>query len=108
MTIGEKIKDFGINKFGSVKAFAEALGWHPSSLYTYFDDRSMPGAPLLIKLGEWGMDLNWLLLDRTDIVKDPTIPYEASELKKIKEENKELKKRLEQISNLTMRKSKSG
>lgn len=102
MSIGERLKYFGVNKYGSVKKFADALEWHSSNLYDYFNDNSMPGAPMLIKLIEMGCNIEWLLVgDRgSGMVKEPTIPYEASELKRLREENKELKTKLEQISKL--------
>ena len=101
MTIGEKIRDFGVGKFGSVKAFAEALDWHPSSLYDYFNNISMPGAPLLIKLFEMGCDLNWLLAPNDSLKKEPIKNNLAEdEIKKLKKEIADLKGQLSEINKI--------
>ena len=60
--IGERLREFGLQKFGKIKIFAEQLGIEPSSLQsTYLKGRSVPGSPMLIKLLKMGCDLNWLL-----------------------------------------------
>lgn len=61
MTTGEKLKKFGVNKFGSVNLFAEAIGMKAPGLYDYFNDKSVPGGEILKKLLKMGCDINWLL-----------------------------------------------
>lgn len=69
--IGEKLRDFGISRFGSIKEFAEALDMSPPNLQQYLRGDREPGSPILQKLSELGCDLNWLLSDKknTDNVK---------------------------------------
>lgn len=69
--IGEKLRDFGISRFGSIKEFAEALDMSPPNLQQYLRGDREPGTPILQKLSELGCDLNWLLSDKknTDNVK---------------------------------------
>lgn len=112
MTYGDKIKEFAIEKYGSkgsLTKLAEALGTTMPNLAQYIYNRSQPGSPLLKKLHDLGMDLNWFfsLEDQTaGIVKekiDSVLTYRAnSEIadleKKMKEFEKQLKK-LKQIIN---------
>ncbi len=59
--VSERLKDFGIQKFGSISKFARELDASPSSFQgTYLSGRSLPGAPLLAKLLLLGCDLHWL------------------------------------------------
>lgn len=95
MSIGDKLKEFGIKKFGNVKSFAEALGMKPPSLYNYFNNESKPGAEFLAQLMDMGCDINWLLGSSAKaIIKEPKLEYRVKELE---EENKELELQNEQL-----------
>lgn len=60
--VGERLKYFAKNKFGSVNALAKELGMQRQQLYGYFVGNSYPGGEMLIKLGKLGCDINWLLM----------------------------------------------
>lgn len=85
MSLGNRLKEFGIKKYGNVKSFAEALGIKPPSLYNYFNDESKPGAEFIEQLMEMGCDINWLLTGESN--------EEATKkrIKELEEENKKLK-----------------
>ncbi len=107
MQIGLKIKDFGMKKFGSLKAFAAAVGKTPPDLSCYLgsNPKSMPGSPLLKKLFDLGLDLNWLFSDDEEIKKEGGESYSPSnnlleELNRLRQENLELKKKLDKIGKL--------
>lgn len=66
MTLGEKIREFAIAKYGqkgAISKLAVACDVTPATLQQYLSDRSAPGTPLLKKLFKLGCDLNWLLDD---------------------------------------------
>ncbi len=63
MPLGEKLRQFGQNKFGTAKALAEALGMEPGSFHKYLQGTRKPGTEILQKLLSFGCDLNWLLTD---------------------------------------------
>lgn len=77
--IGDRLKDFGIKRFGDVKKFAEALGMKPPSLYNYFNNESKPGAEFLLKLIELGCDVDWLLTGERSLalVREKGVEYIA-------------------------------
>ena len=61
--ISQRLREFGTNKFGSVKAFAKALNKSPTSLQvSYLSGRNAPGAPMIAKLIELGCNIEWLLM----------------------------------------------
>ncbi|GMU86289.1 MAG: hypothetical protein AMXMBFR48_15310 [Ignavibacteriales bacterium] len=60
--VGIRLKEFGKEKFGQLKVFAENLGISQQSLTSaYLSGRSLPGAELLLKLVNMGCDITWLL-----------------------------------------------
>lgn len=61
MTIGDKIKEFGLKKFGSIKNLSEHLGMKPPAIYSYIRGEREPGTPILQKLQKLGCNINWLL-----------------------------------------------
>ncbi len=63
MTSNQKLRAFGEGKFGSIKAFAEALEMKPPSIQKYLAGESMPGFFILQRLVKYGCDVNWLLSD---------------------------------------------
>lgn len=93
MTLGQKLEEFGKGKFGTITAFAEALDMSMGSLYSYLNNRSLPGTPILRKLKGMGCDLNWLLEEEEGKVKEPGNTYNANrEVQLLREEIKGLKK----------------
>jgi len=67
MTIGDRIRDFGLKKYYSIKKFAEALEVKPPNLQKYLNNKMFPGTPLLLKLESMGCDLNWLLTGKENL-----------------------------------------
>lgn len=68
MSIGDKLKSFGIRKYGSLKELAAELEMSPSNLSQYTQDKSAPGAQMLRRLQKLGCDINWLLEETTEHV----------------------------------------
>jgi phage repressor protein C with HTH and peptisase S24 domain len=61
MTIGNRLKQFAEQNFDRLQDFAAALGMKLPSLYDYFNGKTQPGTPILLKLHNLGCDINWLL-----------------------------------------------
>jgi transcriptional regulator with XRE-family HTH domain len=104
--IGEKLRKFGIEKFGSVKTFAEALGMKPPTLQVYLRGISEPGANILRKLKNLGCDINWLLSEeevKHGAVAERSQPYADynNKIKELEEENRLLRDQLSEIVRLT-------
>lgn len=88
--VGERLRQFADEQKMEIKVLAEKLGMQSSSFQSsYLNGRSLPGAELLCKLEELDCDTYWLL---TGKVKDKNL-----ELLKVKKENSELKKRIEEL-----------
>lgn len=106
MGLGEKLKEFGLRKFGSVSGFAEALKIKREQLYPYFTNDVSPGSDFLRKIKAMGCDINWLLSDEEGppIIKEPSESYKIEQLEKENAELKEERDRLrafgERISKL--------
>ena len=103
--ISEKLREFGIKKFGSVKTFAEALGMKPPTLQVYLRGISEPGANILRKLKNLGCDINWLLSEEE--VKPAAVaewhpPYAdyKDKIKELEKENRNLRDQLSRIVSL--------
>lgn len=79
MTIGEKIRSFGLSKFNSLNEFAEAMGMKPPSLHQYLGSNAKrePGTGILIKLKKLGCDIDWLLTEKYTPLpsKDNSVKY---------------------------------
>jgi len=59
--IGERLREFGVAKFGNVTGFAKAMGHTPSSFQAaYLSGRSLPGSPMIAHLLKLGCDIHWL------------------------------------------------
>jgi transcriptional regulator with XRE-family HTH domain len=63
--IGERLKSWGIKKYGSTKAFAEALQMSVENLSQYFIGKSLPGNKMQDRLREAECDLVWLMQGKT-------------------------------------------
>ncbi len=106
MTLGKKIREFGLKKFGKLTIFAQNLDMELPSLYHYFNNKSKPGFDFLLKLRNMGCDIEWLFSDDEDplIMKEPSIKYKNKQLeqdnKKLKTENETLRTEIGRIANI--------
>jgi transcriptional regulator with XRE-family HTH domain len=103
MALGEKIKVFGIGKFGSIKNFANAVGKTSPDLSRYLgkNPSRVPGAGFLQKLYNLGCDLNWLFGDQNELpnkksteLNNNKTDHLYSKIAELEAENKKLKKKL--------------
>jgi hypothetical protein len=104
MTLGEKIKEFGIGKFGSIKNFAEAVGKTSPDLSRYLgkNPSRLPGAGFIQKLYNLGCDLNWLFEEKNEYQNNKNAlrnnnnkyEYLYSKIAELEAENKKLNKKL--------------
>jgi hypothetical protein len=92
--IGARMREFAVANYPKLKDFAAAIDMSLSTLIsTYFNGRSLPGAPLIAKLILLGCDIKWLLFgERSD--KD----YYN---KQLEEQVLLLKEKLDNIYNIT-------
>ena len=103
MEIGEKIRFWGVNKFGNVTLFAEALEMGLPNLHKYLKGNRDPGLVVLKKLHNLGCNINWLLADEGNVVMEKSEQYGNSDKQIIKEQQqkiKELESRLSKIEKL--------
>lgn len=96
LKIGERLREWGLEKFGSVNAFAEALKIAQSQLSNYLNGRRIPGNKMQDRLRKLGCNITWLMTGETreqledglvrvatkiiegrggKVVKDSTMPY---------------------------------
>lgn len=61
MEIGERIRLFGVQMFGRIKDFAEALEMAPPNLQKYMNNEREPGIGILQKLQRLGCSIDWLI-----------------------------------------------
>lgn len=77
MTPGERLRLFGVARFGDKKgaitAFAKALGMKPSNLHKYLSDEREPGAPVLARISALGCNVHWLLKGEGEMYADNEI-----------------------------------
>lgn len=103
--IAERLREFGVKKFGTIKDFAFNLDMKPSSLQSaYLSGRSIPGPELLMKLYMMGCDIIWLLRGKdanytkegfNQLVNDTSVLYRGITKEDIlKKENEELKEEI--------------
>lgn len=60
-TIGDRIKQFAKDKYGSVSGLTREMGIGVTSLANYINGRSRPGAELQEKLRKLGADVEWIM-----------------------------------------------
>jgi transcriptional regulator with XRE-family HTH domain len=106
MSLGSKIKAFGLKNFTSLGEFARALDMSLPNLSAYIHETRMPGSPFLAKMLALGCDLNWLFSD--DKTNDATpvnnaLTYERR-IKQLESEINRLKEKLKSIEQLTKNK----
>jgi len=95
--IGKKIRQFGEENFASNVEFAKALKIKREQLYPYFQNRVIPGGEILRRLYDLGCDIHWLLADKKPpkTKSNPTV-----KINELVEENKQLKRKIEQIERI--------
>lgn len=98
----DRIRKFGLRKFGSIKEFAEAMGMSQSNLQAYLQNRRKPGTPILKRLSALGCDIDWLLTGEANNDKRLKIIEEQSQLiKELEKENRILREYISRISLIT-------
>jgi transcriptional regulator with XRE-family HTH domain len=65
--LGEKIKAFAKQKFGSLNDLAVAMNVNANQMSAYTTGRSKPSYEIMLKLYQQGCDINWLLDDNKPI-----------------------------------------
>jgi transcriptional regulator with XRE-family HTH domain len=102
MNFGIKLKHFAKTKYGSVDGLAAQLGIASSSLSRYISGIVMPKLDFLQELLKLGCDMNWLLNEKisTDGDSDKIDPV-ALEMKRILDENLQLKAQIGKIASIT-------
>lgn len=99
--MGDRIRKFGLEKFGSIKEFAEAMGMSPSNLQAYLQDRREPGTPILKRLIDLGCDVYWLLTGEENNDKRLKIIEEQSQrIKELEKENRILRESINKINHI--------
>jgi transcriptional regulator with XRE-family HTH domain len=87
--VARKLRAFGVQKYGTIKEFAAALGMNPVTLQSgYLNSRSLPGAGMLAKLMYLGCDIHWLLAGETRYAPHS---YEPDRARRLEEENARLR-----------------
>ena len=98
----ERIRRFGLKKFGSIKEFAKAMDMSPSNLQAYLQNRRQPGTPILKRLSDLGCDVDWLLTGEENNDKRLKIIEEQSQrIKELEKENRILRENIKRISLIT-------
>jgi transcriptional regulator with XRE-family HTH domain len=90
--IANRLRDWGLKKFGTFRQFSNALGISYEHLYRYIKGGSNPGAKILSKLSELGCDINWLLTGR-----GRDSPQAEQLINELEQENRALRDELKQI-----------
>lgn len=60
-TIGDRIRLFGLSKYGKIKDFADAMHMKPSNLQLYMSGRREPGTVILQRISAVGGNTDWVL-----------------------------------------------
>lgn len=98
----DRIRKFGLAKFGSIKEFAEAMGMSPSNLQAYLQNRRQPGTIILKRLSELGCDIDWLLTgDNNKDKRLKIIEEQRQRIKELEKDNKILQEYINHILSIT-------
>lgn len=103
--IGHRLREFALKRFGRIKDLSDYLGMAQGGFTdTYLNGRSLPGAKIISKLIKLGCDIDWLLhgTQKNNAISEKTENSWSLqiEVKKLQEENQELKEKLINIENL--------
>lgn len=63
--IGQRLRQWGVDKFGNLTEFASQLGISASNLSQYLSGKSMPGNKMQERLRKLGCDITWLMTGMT-------------------------------------------
>ena len=88
--IGERVRLFAKQKYGTLKKLAEAMEISPQQLQQYISGKREPGSKILIKLLRLGCDINWLLGGKESL--------ESYKIYKLENELRKLQNAMSQIS----------
>lgn len=97
LMVGEKIRHFANTEYGTIKKLAEALNMKHQGLDPYINNRSAPGMPLLYKLKQLGMNMDYLFTegmpDTESFMYNQTRPNQMDLImERLEEYNERLKK----------------
>jgi len=93
--IGERMRWFAKQKFGTLKKLADAMEISPQQLQQYISGKREPGSKVLAKLLRLGCDVNWLLGGRESL--------EAYKIYKLENELRKLQGSFQQITSLVQK-----
>jgi len=96
MTLGDKMRFWGKQKYGKLKDFADALEIKQPDLTAYLNNEVVPGGNLLRRLHKLGCDINWLLSEDVGTIHEPTATYGDN----LYIENQRLKNTLEKLKTI--------
>lgn len=93
--IGERMRWFAKQKFGTLKRLADAMEISPQQLQQYISGKREPGSRMLGKLLRLGCDVNWLLGGRESL--------ESYKIYKLENELRRLQSSFQQINSLVQK-----
>ena len=70
-SVGERIRDFALDKFASVSELARAIEMKPANLLAYVNGSREPGMVVLQRLARAGANINYILTG--ELSTDPDI-----------------------------------
>ena len=82
-TVGKRIEEFAVLKFGGVRSLNKKLTQMTgknTSIYKYVKDERSPGASILSPLAQLGCNLNWLLTGHGEMMYQAKNPQAEAEL----------------------------
>lgn len=105
MNFNEKLRFWIVQKYGSIKKFANILGIHYTTVHSYVSGHREPNIQFLNKIKDLGCDMNWLLEDNIGteeyLVKEKSPPYKSDRIKELEEENARLRESIGRILSIT-------
>lgn len=93
--IGERLRWFAKQKFGTLKKLSDAMNISPQQLQQYISGKREPGSKILSKLLRLGCDVNWLLGGRESM--------ESYKIYKLEHELRKLQSSFQQINSLVQK-----
>jgi transcriptional regulator with XRE-family HTH domain len=74
LQIGRRLHDFGIEKYGTMTAFAAALEISPQNLHGYVKGERRPGNKMKARLRQLGADVDWIMMGQAQSVGEKLSP----------------------------------